>query len=85
MEVPVVEEGKELVKNEEFNVASITEVPASSSSSSSPVIGRFRFNNGVAELRFGEDSESNLLPHFDLRCTQASFFGFPLYSCKFYI
>lgn len=71
MEVPVVEERKELVKNEEeFNVASITELPASSSSSSSPVIGRFRLNNGVAELRFGEDSESNLLPHLDLSCTQ---------------
>ncbi|KAL3508090.1 hypothetical protein ACH5RR_033472 [Cinchona calisaya] len=75
MEIAVVEEGKKLqVKNEEFTVASITELPASSSTSasesSSPVIGRFGLNNGVTELRFDEESEPNLLSHFDLQNTQ---------------
>ncbi|KAL3505736.1 hypothetical protein ACH5RR_031118 [Cinchona calisaya] len=72
MEV-AVEEGKKL-KDGEFTLASVSELPASSStspsSSSSPVIGRFRLNNGLAELRFDGESQPNLLCQFDLSNTQ---------------
>lgn len=79
MEIAVSGE-EENLKNEEFTLASITELPASSSpsasSSSSPVIGRFRLNNGLAELRFDGESEPNLLSQFNLHNTQVSFFVF---------
>lgn len=83
MEVPVAEEEKKPVKIEEFTVASITELSASSlaPASSSTVIGRFRLNNEVAELRFDRESEPNLVSKFDLHNTQASFRFFFLRIC----
>jgi histone-arginine methyltransferase CARM1 len=66
-------------QQQEFALASITELASSSSTSSScsdsqsvPVIARFSADNGVAGLRFNRDSESTDSISVDVRTAQVS-------------
>lgn len=69
-------------EGQEFTVASISELSSSSSSSadSAPVSGsprvlaRFGLDSGVAELRFGGESEQDKWIVFDLRTSQVRHF-----------
>ncbi|XVF38723.1 hypothetical protein REPUB_Repub20aG0126400 [Reevesia pubescens] len=57
-------------KHLEFTLAAVSELSSSSSSSSTPVIARFSADNGVAELRFHQDSEFVDGFNVDLRTSQ---------------
>lgn len=75
IQAPAKQEGQE------FFVASISELSSSSSSAdsasisgSSPVLARFGLDSGVAELRFGGESEQDKRIVFDLRASQVRHF-----------
>lgn len=66
-------------KQQEFALASISEL-ASPSSSSSPIVARFSADCGTPELRFHLESQSIPVVNVDLRAAQVSFL---LYSDSF--
>ncbi|KAL6971281.1 putative histone-arginine methyltransferase 1.3, variant 2 [Sarracenia purpurea var. burkii] len=66
MEVAV---GKE-IRQQEFAIASVSDVSSTSTASPSPVSARFSFDSGVAELGFYKDSETNEDVHVDLRTAE---------------
>ncbi|CAK9138997.1 unnamed protein product [Ilex paraguariensis] len=67
MEVPVGQKSKQ----QEFTLVSVSELSTSfSTDMSSPVVARFCFDSGFAELRLGQESGPNDDSNFDLRTAQ---------------
>ncbi|XP_021825212.1 uncharacterized protein LOC110766231 isoform X2 [Prunus avium] len=63
--------GEEAQKQQEFALASISELASSSSSSSlTPAVARFSAEDGVVELRFQQEAESDARVNVDLQTAQ---------------
>ncbi|XP_021806230.1 probable histone-arginine methyltransferase 1.4 isoform X1 [Prunus avium] len=63
--------GEEAQKQQEFALASISELASSSSSSSlTPAVARFSAEDGVGELRFQQEAESDARVNVDLQTAQ---------------
>lgn len=66
--------GEEAQKQQEFVLASISELASSSSSSSlTPAVARFSTEDGVGELRFLQEAESDARVNVDLQTAQVCF------------
>ncbi|CAL8991445.1 unnamed protein product [Prunus brigantina] len=62
--------GEEAQKQQEFVLASISELASSSSSSLTPAVARFSTEDGVGELRFLQEAESDARVNVDLQTAQ---------------
>lgn len=64
----------EEAQKQEFVLASVSELASSSSSSSlTPAVARFSAEDGVGELRFQQEAESDARVNVDLQTAQVCF------------
>ncbi|BFG35015.1 hypothetical protein CerSpe_212890 [Prunus speciosa] len=77
--------GEEAQKQQEFALASISELASSSSSSSlTPAVARFSAEDGVVELGFQQEAESDARVNVDLQSAQIMTFSvcLPAIACN---